>query len=264
MIQSLVAMQFHRMMHSGRTSPILCGCEDQTERHVGDYVVKLKGCVERGEQGMLSELFASRLASYFGILVPESVLVEISPVFSDLVAQRHSSILDGVRNSVGLNFGSKLLVGVATWPVDRVIPESMHQVAMNVFAFDALIQNPDRRFDNPNLLVSGDDVYVYDHESAFSFLLAIAPSRTPWTLDDEFYLDRHVFFRGLKGQPHDTMDITDFISRLKSLTDDTLRRITSDIPERWMGNGSVGIESHLRKLRAHSDDFAVALNRRLA
>jgi hypothetical protein len=264
MIQSLVATQSHRLMLSGRTSPILCGCEDHSERHVGDFVVKLKGCVERGEQGMLSELFASRMASHFGILVPEPVLVEISPGFSDLVAQRHPSILDGVRNSVGLNFGSKLLVGVATWPVDKVIPESMHQSALNVFAFDALIQNPDRRFDNPNLLVSGDDVYVYDHESAFSFLLAIAPSRAPWTLENEVYLDRHAFFRGLKGQPHDTMDTSDFISRLKSLTDDTLRQITADIPERWMGNGSAGIENHLRKLRAHADDFAVELNRRLA
>jgi hypothetical protein len=47
MIQSLVATQFHRTMQSGRTSPILCGCEDHSERHIGDYVVKLKGCVER-------------------------------------------------------------------------------------------------------------------------------------------------------------------------------------------------------------------------
>jgi hypothetical protein len=140
----------------------------------------------------------------------------------------------------------------------------MRQAAMNVFAFDALIQNPDRRFDNPNLLVSGDDVYVYDHESGFSFLLAIAPNRTPWTLDVEDYLDTHVFFRGLKGRPHDTMGAADFVSRLKSLTDDTLRRITSDIPERWRENGSTEIESHLRELRAHADDFGFALDRRLA
>jgi hypothetical protein len=219
--------------------------------------------VERREQGMLSELFASRLASHFGILVPEPVLVEISPSFSDLVAQRQSSIADKIRNSVGLNFGSELLIGATTWPIDKAVPESMRQAALNVFAFDALIQNPDRRFDNPNLLVGGDNVYVYDHESGFSFLLAIGPSRTPWTLDGEEYLDAHVFFSKLKGRLHDGLDLSDFITRLKSLTDNALQRITSDIPEGWMENGSVEILSHLRQLRSHADAFAMALNRRL-
>jgi hypothetical protein len=212
---------------------------------------------------MLSELFASRLASHFGILVPEPALVEISPSFSDLVAQRQSSIADGIRNSVGLNFGSKLLLGVTTWPVDKAVPDSMRQGALNVFAFDALIQNPDRRFNNPNVLVGGDDIYVCDHESAFSFLLAIVPNRKPWTLDGEDHLDTHVFFRGLRGRALDGVDLSDFIPRLKSLTDDVFRRITSDIPEHWKEKGSVGIVSHLRKLCAHADDFAVALNRRL-
>lgn len=263
MVQSLVATQFHRVMQSGRTSPILCGCEDHIGNHIGDYVVKLRGCVERREQGMLSELFASLLASHFGILVPGPALVEISPSFSDLVVNRQPSIAEGIRNSVGLNFGSKLLVGAATWPVDKTIPDSMRQAAMNVFAFDALIQNPDRRFNNPNLLMNGDDIYIYDHESAFSFLLAIIRNRTPWTLDGEDYLDTHVFFRRLKGRPNDAADFIDFISRLESLTDTLLHRIMSDMPERWIENGSVGIESHLRELRAHADDFAVALNRRL-
>jgi hypothetical protein len=264
MIQNVTATQFHKVMRSGRTSPILCGCEDNNEHHAGDFVVKLKGLVERGEQGMLSELYASRLASHFGILVPEAALVAISSSFSDLVAQRHPSILYGVCNSIGLNFGSNLLIGGITWPVDKVIPEFIRQAATNVFAFDALIQNPDRRFDNPNLLVRGDHVYVYDHELAFSFLLAIAQTRSPWTLEREDYLDSHVFLRGLKGQPQDNMNISDFISRLKSLTDDSLRQIASEIPERWKESGLARIEEHLRVLREHADEFALALYRRLA
>jgi hypothetical protein len=213
---------------------------------------------------MLSELFASRLASYFGILVPDPALIEISPSFSDLVVQRRSLNAVGIRESVGVNFGSKMLVGATTWPIDKAIPDSMQQAAMNIFALDALIQNPDRRFDNPNLLVSGDDVYVYDHESAFSFLLAIVPGRTPWLLDDEVYLDRHVFFRKLKGRSRDTASFSEFIARLKSLTEERLREVTLDIPKLWMESGSIGIENHLSQLRAHADEFGVALDRRLA
>ncbi len=261
MIRRLVAAQFHRRMKAGRTSPLLCGCEDNAERHVGDYVVKLRGCVERGENGMLNELFASRLASHFGILVPEPAVVEISPSFAELVSQRQPYFAGRIRNSIGLNFGSKLLTGVNTWPVGKAIPESMWQSAIHAFAFDALIQNPDRRFNNPNLFSSGDDIFLYDHEAAFSFLLAIGPPGTPWVLDREIYLDTHVFFHRLRGK---TIDLGDFAARLRSLTDDVLGKITADIPESWRGNDLPTIVDHLRGLREHADDFIEALRRRLA
>ncbi len=52
--------------------------------------------------------------------------------------------------------------------------------AAHIFAFDALIQNPDRRYSNQNLLTRGNNIFVYDHELAFSFLEAILPLRHPW------------------------------------------------------------------------------------
>jgi len=87
---------------------------NHSERHIGDYVVKLKGFTERREQGMLSELFASRLASHFGILVPEPALVEISPSFSDLVA---SANLHRRRDSQQCRPKLRLetIIGVTTW-----------------------------------------------------------------------------------------------------------------------------------------------------
>src|ERR1700722_11165674 len=111
MMPRLIAAQFHRTMETGRTSPILCGCEDQSGNNVGDYVVKLSGCMERRGQATLSELFASRLASHFGILIPGPALVEINSSFADLVANRQVSIARGIRDSVGLNFGSRALIG---------------------------------------------------------------------------------------------------------------------------------------------------------
>ena len=38
-----------------------------------------------------------------------------------------------------------------------------------------MIQNPDRRQDKPNLLRKGDELAIFDHEMAFSFLYALAP-----------------------------------------------------------------------------------------
>jgi hypothetical protein len=65
MIPKLVAVEFVRFMDSGRTSPALFGCEDESGRAITEYVVKLRGTV--GEAGLLKELFASQLAFQFGL-----------------------------------------------------------------------------------------------------------------------------------------------------------------------------------------------------
>jgi|GEM_PF-5306098 len=68
-------------MSTGRTCPALCGCEDDSGRRVGDYVVKLRGGMDRGEKGLVCELLGSLLATYFGIAVPEPAVVRIEEDF---------------------------------------------------------------------------------------------------------------------------------------------------------------------------------------
>jgi hypothetical protein len=247
-------------MDTGRTSPLLCSCEDSAERGVGEYVVKLRGAVDRRESGMLSELVGSRVASHFGILVPEPSIVEINLSFAELVAMRRPGIAEGIRGSIGLNFGSTLLTGVATWLVGRSIPDAMWESAGHLFAFDALVQNPDRTYENPNLFVRGDEIYAYDHETAFSFLLDVQPSPTPWRLDRDDYLDRHVFFSRLKGKG---VDLTGFAERLVSLTNDVLAEIRADVPRPWANADLPRIEAHLRAIRAHAGEFIESVQRRL-
>jgi hypothetical protein len=261
MLHSLVATQFIRFMTTGRTAPLLCGCEDHQQKSVGEYVVKLRGSLERGNAGLLCELVGSRLAAHFGILVPEPALVEIDKVFADLVADRHPEKRGSLRGSVGLNFGSKLLRGMTTWPVDKAIPEGMWRCAVDVFAFDALIQNPDRRYSNPNLFTLGDDIFVYDHEMSFSFLLDILPSDTPWILETQRYLSDHAFFKRLKSKE---IDLDDFAERLRGLSDEAIAQIRTDVPQEWIDEGLDRIENHLQKVRGHADQFIEQVKRRLS
>ena len=141
MIPRLTAIQFERFMTSGRTSPALCGCEDQAGTMVGEYVVKLRGAI--GESGLLNELFAARLSGHFGLASPEPALIAIDQALVDLVANTQPSQAARIRGSVGLNFGTKVLTGAPIWPVDKSIPEAMWQAAVDIFAFDARLQNPD-------------------------------------------------------------------------------------------------------------------------
>jgi hypothetical protein len=262
MIQTVHAYQFHRFMGTGRTSPALCGCEQAEGQSAGDFVVKLRGGMERGVTGLASELIASRIAAYFGIPVPAPVLVSIDAAFAELVAASQPSKAQRMRGSVGLNFGSRQLSDVMTWPVDKAIPEAMGATAVCIFAFDALIQNPDRKFSpNPNLFSRGDQIFVYDHELAFSFIENILPSETPWRLDRCNYLTDHVFFKRLKRKE---VDLTLFTTLLAALPEAALPAIMADVPPEWNNSSLPKIEDHLCAVAAQSQQFAEELRRKLA
>ena len=256
MLPRLTAIQFERFMTSGRTSPALCGCEDQAGTLVGEYVVKLRGAI--GTPGLLKELFAAKLAGHFGLASPEPALIAIEPALVELIASTQPTQAARIRGSVGLNFGTRALSGVSIWPVDKTIPEAMWQAAVDIFAFDALIQNPDRRFGNPNLFTRGDSLLVFDHETAFSFLLALFPSPEPWKLADQQYLTDHVFYRKLKSKP---IDLTGFTASLGGLSDALLAGIVADVPAEWNNDNLPKIERHLRTVRDRAGEFAQEVQR---
>jgi hypothetical protein len=229
---------------------------------VGDFVVKLRGGMDRRLTALVSELIASKLAFYFGIAAPEPALVSIETGFADLVAATQPSHAKRIQQSAGLNFGSRLLTDVATWPVDKSIPAAMWTRAVSIFAFDALIQNPDRRFTpNPNLFSRGDEILVFDHELAFSFIEDIFPQAEPWRLDRCNFLTDHVFFRRLKRRE---IDLTGFTTRLSELPDSILPAVLAEVPPEWNDEKSARIEEHLVAVAGQAERFAEEIRRRLA
>jgi hypothetical protein len=257
MVPRLEATHFERLMDSGRTAPALCGCVDQSGSAVGEYVIKLRGAIEMGNAGLINELLAARLAEHFGLATPGCAVVTIERELIDLIVERHSSRRAALQGSMGLNFGSKHLVGVGTWPVDKPIPEEDRVTAVEVFAFDALLQNPDRQYNNPNLFVR--DLTLFDHESAFSFLLAVLPSNEPWDVGQQKYLQNHVFFRRLKSK---AVELEDFSASLTEMSDDVIAAIVADVPPEWDNQEWVArIIQHLRAVRDHSAEFADSIRR---
>lgn len=239
---------------------MLCRCEDETGGDAGDYVVKLRGSMDHGDSGSLCELVGSLLATEFGLLVPEPALVIIDEPFAAQVSAIELARSRDITRSVGLNFGCNLMKGVTAWPVDKSIPDAMLQAAVNVFAFDALIQNPDRRYSNQNLFTRGDDIFVYDHELAFSFLVGILTDPEPWKVERDGYLADHVFYRQLRSRP---VDLDKFLECLSALPG-RLSSITTMVPQEWNNGKLARIDQHLRLMAAQSQRFGEELRRALA
>jgi hypothetical protein len=222
--------------------------------------VKLLGPPASDQLGAPFELLASRLASHFGILVPEAAAVEVSHEFAKLLLASEPALEPALRSHPFLNFGSRFLNPLTTWLVDRPIPEAMFSDAVKIFVFDALIQNPDRRVDKPNLGTRGDDIYIFDHESAFSFLYALGDHSHPWKLETQPHLRNHVFYRRLRSKP---IDLSEFGNSLGGLMNEKLEFIWKDIPTEWAHPHLARIRNHLISVRDHATEFLEEIRRGL-
>ncbi len=166
MLDLLTATRFEKVMGSGRTQPCLLVCENEAGEEV-EVVAKLSGHPQIMPGGLLAEAVASLLALDLDLPVQRPYQIAIEKAFADTVPD--APLRSVIQQSEGLNFGSvKWAPGYTIWPRDKTPSRDMKQGLMEVFAFDGLIQNPDRRAVNPNCAFLGSNLLIFDHESAFS------------------------------------------------------------------------------------------------
>ena len=139
---------------------------------------------------------------------------------------------DKLRRSCPVAFGSTRTPGFSAWTTGQRLSDAMRPVAAGILLFDAIIQNPDRRAENPNCLVQGDDLRIIDHELAFMHRVILL-WQAPWLLGGmkEFETPgRHIFVHELKGVP---LDFGPIKSRWAALSDARLREYEGVIPPEW-------------------------------
>jgi len=224
-------------LSKSRTKPLVMLCEDD-EGNQQELIVKLRGAAETKEVALTAEVVGALLADDLDLPVPSSRLVEIPVGFDKAVSQPETA--KPIRSSVGLNFGStKLDPGFNTWPKDKPIPMLMRPLAADILAFDAIIQNPDRRRQNPNVLWKGDDLFIYDHEMAFSFLAGVIDWRPPWDAQGLEFLREHVFYDGLKGTGPNWDRLT---GAFEAVSNERLQEYTDAVPNEWKANRDAAVE----------------------
>lgn len=238
-------------------------CEDENGNNAGEYVVKFKGGTETGVTGMCCELIASLLADELGLPRPAPAIVDLDPNMGNLLSPKDSDVAAIIKKSGGSNFASRTLSGgYGTWPVNKSVPSALTQLAAEIFAFDALIQNPDRRPNNPNLLWKGSEIIIIDHELAFSFLYQIGISGRPWELSTSAgdFLNDHVFSKDLKGK---NIDHSRLREALEGIDEATLDALIDQVPIEWKNNTLSRIRAHIRDVRNHAAEFIEQVKWRL-
>lgn len=229
MIPRAILTRVDRVAVQGRTGPILSACEADGEDEIEVFVKLSAGC-DQNVVNLAREAIAACLAADLGLPVPRPWLVEIPAEIIPAVTD--SQIADKLRRSCPVAFGSTRTPGFSTWTTGQRLSDAMRPIATSILLFDAIIQNPDRRVDNPNCLVRGDDLRIIDHELAFAHRLMLL-WRAPWLLggmNDLAAADRHIFLHELKGVP---IDFARIRPRWTALSDARLRAYEGAIPLEW-------------------------------
>jgi len=157
MFQTVDAVIFSRFLTSGRTRPALCICERTNGQRV-DVVVKRAESCDAGKTSLCREAVAACLAGDLGLPIPEPFWVRVP---GGLIPTGDTSTL---------SFGSRIAgTAFANWHADAALSKDGLQRAAEVFLFDGIIQNADRRGANPNCLQKGGEVRIFDHETAFIY-----------------------------------------------------------------------------------------------
>jgi len=234
MLDLLTATRFEKVMGSGRTQPCLLVCENAVGEQV-EVVAKLRCHPQIMPGGLLAETVASLLALDLDLPVQTPYRVAIEKAFADTVPD--AALRAIIQKSEGLNFGcEKWVPGTTIWPRDKAPSQEMRQSLMEVFAFDGLIQNPDRRQANPNCAFLGNNLLIFDHESAFSHFMSILPV-APWDAGGLAFLKDHIFFQALRGG---NLALDRFQGALEAVDESRLDEYIEAVPAEWNGQTTTG------------------------
>jgi len=235
-MDELVASVLRVMSHGSGFSSLV---RTTSGRH---FVMKLSG-VGHGAPGLMTELIATRLADLFGLKVPR-----VAPIVlrQDLPWQAGTDeFYDALQRSAGWNLGVEFIEDARDLTLDDLaaIPsEFLDRLA----AVDAMLQNVDRRRQNPNIVSDPKgDLWAIDF-GACRFLDRF----TRFGEQMSFELPPNHFLYGRTVRP----------ARRKDLSA-RLHELVADVPRSWMPADIGSHQGLMQKLRGLIDLYFRARDR---
>lgn len=182
-----------KIEEGGSTHPWLV--QVLTEEGVIPYVVKLFTTEHVAQYNpVLKEVLANKLASEFDLEVPEPALLEFNEDFVEGLNHELREELSARdrRAKFATRYIDDAPIFSSTLPGKSIERYEME----NIYAFDFLINNVDRREIKPNLLVNDHTAYLIDHELSLSInekvIQAFEEGRSL------YHKESHIFYPYLK------------------------------------------------------------------
>ena len=153
MLKEVIATRFIAPLREGGSLPGLVEADD-----FGTYVLKFTGAGQ-GRKTLVAEVVCGELARRLGLRMPRLVTVELDAKLG--LGEPDEQVQSLLRSSGGTNLGMDFLSGALGFD-PLAFPVSPEEAGRVVW-FDALINNVDRSWRNPNLLRWRGELWLVDH-----------------------------------------------------------------------------------------------------
>jgi len=218
MLKKVIATRYITPLREGGSLPGLVEADD-----LGTYVMKFTGAGQ-GRKTLVAEVFCGELARRLGLRVPGLVTIGLDPVLG--LGEPDQEVQELLKSSGGLNLGMDYLsraIGFDPLAFD-ISPEEAGRIVW----FDALVNNVDRSWRNPNLLMWRGDLWLIDHGATMIWHHHWPGARTS------------------AAKPYDATDhaLAPFAPDVNAaaaelaplVTEELLAGVTAEIPDEWLAD----------------------------
>ncbi|MCQ4084873.1 hypothetical protein NGB36_30985 [Streptomyces sp. RB6PN25] len=216
MLPEVSAVRYVTPLREGGSVPGIVEADD-----LGTYVAKFTGAAQ-GRKALVAEVVSGELARRLGLRMPDLVRLDFDPVIA--LGEPDTEVQDILKASGGLNLGMDFLPGsVGFDPLAFTIDPAE---AGRIVWFDALVNNVDRSWRNPNLLMWHGKLWLIDHGASLiwhhNWPGADASEAKPYDATD------HALSRFLPDVAAATEDLA------PRVTAGLLDEVTALIPDEWL------------------------------
>ncbi|MDQ0491515.1 HipA family kinase [Streptomyces cellulosae] len=216
MLKEVIATRFIAPLREGGSLPGLIEADD-----LGTYVLKFTGAGQ-GRKTLVAEVVCGELARRLGLRVPRLVTVELDPVLG--LGEPDPEVQQLLKSSGGTNLGTDFLSGALGF--DPLAFEVSPEEAGRIVWFDALVNNVDRSWRNPNMLRRRGELWLIDHGATMiwhhNWPGAETSAARPYDASDH----------ALRGcAPDIAAAAADLAPRI---TEDLLAEVTAQVPDVWL------------------------------
>lgn len=218
MLEEVVATRYIAPLREGGSLPGIVEADD-----LGTYVMKFTGAGQ-GRKTLVAEVICGQLGRALGLRVPDLARIQLDPVIGRCEPDQEVQGL--LKASGGLNLAMDFLPGALGF--DPLAFEVSAAEAGRVIWFDALINNVDRSWRNPNLLVWHGELWLIDHGATMiwhhNWPGAAAAAGKPYDASD------HVL---ATFGPDLAAAAAELAPRV---TEDLLTAVAADVPDEWLAD----------------------------
>ena len=224
MLNEVTVTRYIAPLREGGSLPGLVEADD-----LGTYVMKFTGAGQ-GRKTLVAEVVCGGLARRLGLRVPGLVTITLDPVLG--LGEPDQEVQELLKSSGGLNLGMDFLSRALGF--DSLAFRVSREEAGRVVWFDALVNNVDRSWRNPNLLVRQGELWLIDHGATMiwhhNWPGAQASAAKPYDASDHALAPFGPDVAGAAAE------------LAPRVTEELLAEVTAEIPDEWL-TGEPGFES---------------------